>query len=472
MNSITSSIVSSLGAGSGIDMASLATNLAHAQFQPRLERIAQQSETLERQISLASELRNSFSLLASSLGDRIRMGDLAPQPQLANASVAQAKATTGATGGASYQLEVLNLASAQTLHGPAFANASDPVGSGSLTIRFGEMDGTGFAPDGTQPAANITIAPGSGLSDIAAAINAAGIGISAYVAHGTDGAQLVFKGKEGAAQGFTIEATETPGDEGLSALAWEPATGSPAHIGNLAQDARFLLDGVSMQAASNKVGEVAPGLSLVLTGTNAGAPTSITFSNPQNAVSGVMQDLTSALNEIAGQLNEATGLGGDLARDPGARALRKLFSELAGTVIMPNAAPGAPRTLADLGLATTREGGFRLDTTRLNAALAHDVAGATAMFTTGIHGVFATIDRMARNMNATQNPASLAGSVTRYTGMMARLDEQGSNLLSKQEALRDQLTRRFAVADSRIGASQSTLTFLKSQIDAWNAGRN
>ncbi len=70
----TSSIVSALGAGSGIDMTALATNLATAQFQQRTERLTAKSETLERQISAASSLKSSLSLLASALGDRVALG--------------------------------------------------------------------------------------------------------------------------------------------------------------------------------------------------------------------------------------------------------------------------------------------------------------------------------------------------------------------------------------------------------------
>ena len=48
------------------------------------------------------------------------------------------------------------------------------------------------------------------------------------------------------------------------------------------------------------------------------------------------------------------------------------------------------------------------------------------------------------------------------------MNQETTDLADKQEALRASLTARFAKADSRIGASQSTLTFLKAQIDAWN----
>jgi flagellar hook-associated protein 2 len=473
MDSTTSSIVKTLGAGSGVDMAALASGLAAAQFQARLDRLATRSETLDRQISTASSLRNAISTLASSLGDRVRQGDLSPQPQVANASVAQATSTFGANSAASYTLEVLSLAASQTLKSPAIASATAPVGAGTLTLRFGTVSGASFTEDTGHAAVPISIASGSSLGDIASATNAADSGVIAYVANGTGGARLVLKGAEGAASGFILEASETPGEEGLAALAWEPAAGDPARLVAAAADAAFRLDGVDMTSTSNSAGAVAPGLSLTLTGTNPGSPTRITFSNPASNIGLAMQDLTSALNEIAGQLREATNpQGGDLARDSGARALQRALSGLAGAVIMPGATGDEPRTLADLGLATERDGTFRLDGTRLTATLERDPAGAAAMFTTGLYGIYATIDRINRSTAATSDPGSLAGSITRYGKLKTETSADTAELSAKQEDFRARLASRFAVVDSRVAASQSTLSFLKAQIDAWNAGNN
>ena len=41
-------------------------------------------------------------------------------------------------------------------------------------------------------------------------------------------------------------------------------------------------------------------------------------------------------------------------------------------------------------------------------------------------------------------------------------------LAEQQEMLRSNMVARFAKADTRIGNSKSTLSFLQSQIDAWN----
>lgn len=468
------SIITALGGGSGVDMVQLANDLAAAQFALRQDRITALGEQLERQISAASSIKNSLSLLASALGDRVRIGDLSSQPRVANGAVATASCPPGTVGSGTYSLEVLALASAQTLTSPAFTDVATVVGAGTLTLRFGTTTGSGFAEDPTSTPVTIEIASGATLADVASAINTSGSAVKAYVAQTANGAQLVLKGPEGASNGFIVEASETPGEEGLAALAWNPASGGdPARLTSTAGDASFLLDGLLMTSASNSTGTIAPGLTLKLTGTNAGAPTQVSFASPTDAIAEAMQDLVTALNEVAGALRDATNpIGGDLARDPGARALLRSFSKLTSTVVMPNATGDAPRTLSDLGLAIQRDGTFRLDTTTLQRTLARDPAGAAAMFTPGLYGVYATFDKLARSAGSTGDPGSLGGSILRYQAKSADLNKTAAKLAEQQETLRASLVSRFAKADTRISASKSTLSFLQAQIDVWNARRD
>ncbi|MBT2133179.1 flagellar filament capping protein FliD [Croceibacterium sp. LX-88] len=468
----TSSIVSALGAGSGVDMVALANNLALTQFKLRNDRLAAKKDLLSQQISSASSIKNMLTQLASAMGERVRVGDLSPQPSVANGSVATASSPSGTQGSGTYSLEVLALASSQTLSSPALASSTTVVGAGKLTLRFGATTAAGFT-EGTKAAVEIDIPTGATLSTIASAINAKSSGVTAYVAQTSSGAQLVLKGPDGAQNGFIVEATETAGQEGLAALAWNPsAGGASSRLLATASDASFKLDGLSMTSASNTISNVAPGLSLSLTGTNAGSPTKITFSNPSSTIATAMQDLVDALNEIAGDLKAATDpTSGDLAGDPGARRLKQQLSKLAGEIVMPNGAEGS-RTLSDLGLAIQRDGTFKLDTTRLQATLTRDPAGVAAMFTTGLYGVYSTIDKVARAATTSTDPGSLGGSITRYQKLSTQITEQSAKLADQQETLRANLVSRFAKADTRISTSQSTLSFLKQQIESWNAGKD
>jgi flagellar hook-associated protein 2 len=471
-SSTASSILTALTGSSGIDWNTLASNLAIAQFAGKTDRLTTRAETLDQQISDAAGLKGSLLALDSSLGDRVRSGDLSPQPSIANAAVAKATLSGSSTPKGTYSLEVTQLARAQTLASPPVASAATPVGAGTLTLRFGTVAGTGFAEDTAHAAVSVTIAAGATLADVASAINGANAGVSAYVANTVDGPRLVLKGQQGAANGFVLEAAEDPLNPGLAALAWNPA-GDGTRLLSGAQNAAFKIDGLAMSSPSNTVNEALPGLNLTLTATNTGAPTTLSFADNTAAITSAMQDLTAALNEIVAQVKAATDpVSGDLARDGGALALKRSLAQLAGSVVMPNAAAGAPRTLADLGLSTQRDGTFLLDGARLAATLKADPNGAAAMFTNGIHGVYSTIDALYRKASATTDPGSLAGGIARYTSQKAKATSDLADLADKQEALRQQFVIRFAATQNAVSASTSTLDFLKNQIAAWNKPSN
>ena len=472
MSISTSSIATQLGIGSGVDMTGLAAQLAEAQFAGRTQRLANQAEVLERRISLAGSIRSSLSSFSAALGDRLRTGDLAPLPTITNASVATVSSPLGSVGKGTYSLEVAKLASNQVLSGPTYSSAVDTVGAGTLTIRFGNTSTASFAEDTARAPVTIDVAAGQTLADVASAINGKNAGLSAYVAETASGAQLVIKGADGAKNGFIIEAAEDGANPGLSSLAWRPGD-NPERLIKASADAEFLLDGIARVSSSNTIASIAPGLSLSLTGTNPGAPATIGFNSPNDALSSVMQDMTGALNEISSQLRNATDpKTGDLGRDTGARALSRSLSALGSVEIMPNAPEGSPRTLAELGLAIQRDGSFTFDNAKLTAALARDPAGVAAMFTTGINGVYSTIDRLARSNAISSDPGTLAGSIARYQSQSQQITEGLEELAQKQDTLRASMVARFAKADSRVAASQSTLSFLQSQIDIWNSQRD
>ena len=458
----TSSLATALGGGSGVDMTALANNLATAQFSSRNDRLAARSDKLDAQISAASNIKSLMLGLDTSLGSLVRSGSLARTPTIGNGGFATATLSGSSQPTGSYSLEVTKLASGQQLASAPFAATTSPVGSGTLTLKFGTVSGSSFAQDTGHAAIDIALPQGATLADVATAINGANAGVSAYVTNTVDGAQLVLKGAEGAANGFVLEA----GDPSLSALAWNPAS-SGGKLLAAASDAAFKVDGLAMTAKSNTVTDAIPGVKLQLSGTNTGAPTTVGFSDPTSAIASSMQDFVDALNEVVGALNNATTIGGDLANDAGARALKRSLSSLGSTTIMPGA-KGAAKTLADLGLKTQRDGTFALDTDRLSATMASDPQGVTAMFTNGVNGVYGTVDRIYRAAVSSSDAYSLGSSLAGYTKSKTSISSEKSTLAEQQEKLRARLVSQFTASETRIGASKSTLSMLTNQIAQWN----
>lgn len=473
-----SSIISALGAGSGVDFIKLAEDISAASFAAQRDQITARQTALTAQVSAAAQLRSALTSLSGALGDRIRTGDLAPKGELANAAVAKVTVPAGVAPRGSYSLEVTALAQSQTLVSRPLASRDALVGEGTLTLRFGTVSGSTFTADGARAAVPITVTDTDTLATLATKITqASGGAVSAYVATGTNGAQLVMKGKDGAAGGFVLEAASVndpavneAGD--LTYLGWS-AGSTNATLRQTARDAAFSLDGVAMTSPTNRVTGLPGGFGLTLTAANTGAPTTVSFGSDPAAFTSVMEDFVSALNDIVGQINDlAAPVGGELGNDPGARELRRDLAGLASRVVMPNATGSEPRTLGDLGLALNRDGTFKLDNARLNRALDTAPDAVAAMFTTGATGVFATFDRFARENSLTTDPSSLGGSLKRYETQKAANDKRLSKIAEQQEALRLRLTREFTASERRVSASQSTLAFLRQQVDIWSNSNN
>lgn len=476
METAGSSIISALGAGSGVDFTKLAADISDASFAAQRNQVTARKTALEAQVSAASQLRGAITDLAAALGDRVRTGDLAPRGELANPAVARVSVPAGLAPRGSFNLEVTQLARSQTLLSRTFASRDALVGEGTLTLRFGTVDGANFSPDAARAALDIEVTATDTLATLAAKINAGSGGdVQAYVATGTNGAQLVMKGREGADNGFQLEATGAGGGAvagDLEYLGWSPATGA-ALLQSSARDAALSLDGVAMTSPTNRVTGLPGGFTLDLTATNTGAATTLSFGTSTAAMTSVMDDFVAALNDIVGQLNDlAAPVGGELGNDPGAREFRRDLAGLSSRVVMPGAPAGEPRTLADLGLALNRDGSFKLDTDRLTRALDTAPDAVAAMFTTGVSGVFSTMDRFARENSLTTDPVSLGGSLSRYEKQLVASDERLSKIAEQQEALRERLTREFTASERRVAASQSTLAFLRQQVDIWSNSDN
>ncbi|MEP3049880.1 MAG: flagellar filament capping protein FliD [Erythrobacter sp.] len=469
-----SSIISALGAGSGIDFVQLATDLSEASFSARRDQYETRNVALEASISAASQLRNSLTSLASALGDRIRTGDLSPATTIGNSAVADVSILPGTSPSGTYSLEVSQLAQEQLLTSQAFSEPTDLVGEGTLRVRFGGISGATFTEDTDRSPIEIAVDPDDTLESLAGKITSASGGeLNAYVANGTGGAQLVIKGAEGELNGFVLEGesaattpSATPGD--LSYLSWNPASDA-GELRQTARDALFSLDTVEIRSSSNTVTDLPENLTFELTGTNIGAPTNISFASDTSAISTVMDDFVSALNDITTQITDtATGLEGELSNDPGVRELRRDLGRLSSEVVMPLADEGEPQTLGDLGLSINRDGTFRLDSDRLQETLANSPEGAAAMFTTGLFGVFATMDNLARDNTTSGDPGSLGGSVSRYEAQIETNEERLAGIAEQQERLRERLTRDLVAAGQRVASSQSTLSFLQNQIELFN----
>ncbi|MHA6718424.1 flagellar filament capping protein FliD [Sphingomonas sp. RS6] len=471
-SSASSSILTTLGAGSGIDTAALVDQLVTAQFENKNNALSAKTETLSAQISSVATLKSAITSFDSALKSLIKGGTLTTQPTSNDTGLLKVSTIEGkSVGKLSGTVEVRQLAAAQVANSAPVADASSPIGTGTLTLRFGTAtvaDGamTGFTA-GEGEAIDIAItSDNNSLQGIADAINAKGAGVTASILSDADGARLVLKSATGADQAFTLTATEDADAPGLAALSIGVGAAGTT-IGSAAQDAIVAVDGVAVRRTTNSISDLIDGVKLDLVAAAPGTKVTLGTEAPTSGLSQAVSDFVEAYNQLVDMLKTATDpVNGALKSDTAAQTMMRQLRQLTSTDMAPGAASGQPHTLADLGVATARDGTLSVDSTRLASALASYPDTIEAMFKDG-SGVSAALSAIATT--ASSNSYGLGASQTRYQKSLDDIAEQQSAAAADAETVRTRMTRQFANMDTMVASYKSTQSFLQQQIDAWNS---
>ncbi|MBA3879400.1 MAG: flagellar hook protein [Sphingobium sp.] len=462
------SIVNTLGAGSGIDIPSLVNQLVTANFQAKNGALNRQNQTLSKQISAASTLKSDITSFADGLNTLAKGGTVSAQATSSDTSIIRASAISGAKlSGVSTQLEVRQLAQAQATASSPVADRTAAIGTGTLTLQLGTAtttDGviTGFTA-GSSAAVSITIdSSNSSLNGIAAAINAANAGVTASIITDSSGARLALKGQTGEAQAFTLTATEDVGAEGLAAL----DIGVGSTVGTAAQDAIVAVDGTALKRSTNSISDLVDGVKLDLVTAKVGTTVTLTSTTPTDALKQVVNDYVAAYNNLLANVKAQTNAtDGPLRGDAAARSFGTALGRLNLTTLSTVTTSGAPRTLAEVGISTNRDGTISVRTAQLDAALKNYPEAVEALFADGTGatggGLAAAFEAIADS--ATSTTIGLGATIDRYTKQQSKIAEQQDRVASETDSYRARLTRQFSNSDARVAAYRQTSAFLTQQ---------
>lgn len=369
---MVTSIGYSLGAGAGIDTKALIDDLAKAERAPKEALIVRRETANTAKISALAQASSAIDGFASALSQLVAGGTLFTQPSVSDPSLLSATAIAGADiGSLSAQLEVRQLAQSQTLVSVNLAGAAAPVGQGTLTL----TTATGSF-DLTIDATN------DSLDGLARAINGKNAGVTASVVTDSNGTRLMLKGKTGAANAFTLSVPAGTAT-GLERFAYDPGAAGGLTRPQEAKDAIVLLDGAEVTRASNSFSDLIAGVQIDLKKAAPGSTISLGTTRPTAAIKQAVGDFVDAYNELHKLLADATASATDSAEagplrgDAGIRQMQRLLGRLTTNEL---SSSGAYKTLAEIGVATNRDGSLRVDTLRLDDALESDPAAVEAMF--------------------------------------------------------------------------------------------
>ncbi|MBY0519589.1 MAG: flagellar filament capping protein FliD [Sphingomonas sp.] len=462
---MTTSIVNTLGAGSGIDVTSLVDQLVTASFQAKNQQLNSKAKQLSAEISSASTLKSDISNFADGLKNFATGGLVSSSVTSSDSTLVAASAIAGTKPtGSSTQVEIRQLAQAQVAAVGPVANRTATIGTGTLTLQFGTASTsggaiTGFSP-GSGAAVPITIdSAHASLDGVASAINAANAGVTASIITDSAGARLVLKGSTGEAKAFTLTATEDAGAPGLAAL--EVGVGST--VGIAAQDAVVAVDGIDVKRATNSISDLITGVKLDLVAAKPGTIVTVGTSTPISALKQGVNDYVTAFNTLLANVKRQTNAtDGPLRGDAAARTFAQSLGRLNLTTLNKVTTPGAPRTLAEIGVSTNRDGSLTVRADTLDAALKNYPAAVEALFADGTaasgDGLSAAFKALADT--ATSTTIGLGASIDRYTKAQNSIADQKGRVSTQTDTLRTNLTKQFTNSDAKVAAYKQTASFL------------
>jgi flagellar hook-associated protein 2 len=466
MTSVGSSIISSLGGGSGIDTGALVSNLVAAVRQPKEKAITDRQTLNNTRISALASAQSALSTFAKALSDTLASAGYSGTPVSNDASIASVSLLPGGTPtGLPAQIEVQQLASALTLESTTLASSTTAVGTGTLTLT---------SPTGSF---DVTIdSTNNTLSGLAAAINAKGAGVTASVVTDNRGSRLVLKGATGEANAFTLTAG-AGADADLQRFTFNGTSGGMTKKQD-ALDSIVSIDGIEMHNDSNVLDTAIPYVRIDLNKAAPGTLVTLASDQPTTSVRDLVTEFVSAYNTLRTALNSATSAGtssadaGALAGDAGARDMMKQLSRLTSTTL---STTGPYKTLADIGIGTNRDGTLKLDATRLDAVIAADPAAVTQMLnpavsTTDNPGIAAVVKKVSDSI--TGDSGSLSASQRKYAALKTSLDDQLSKLDTQMSDYETQLTTVYSRMQTQLTALKATQTYLSQQIAVWNGTTN
>lgn len=389
--------ITSTGLGSGIDVNSIVPKLVTAERKAMDTRLDKQEATLQAKLSSWGTVKGAFSDLKSSLLSLKLPSTF--QKVAATSSDSSALGVTAASNAdlGQYRMEVKQLAQSHSLASKSFANATDVVGTGTLTIRLGTTDYdpdtdtyNGFSQNPDKGSKSLIIdSSNNTLTGVRDAINKANIGVSASLVNDGGGYRLVLNTTEGGANNSVqISAADSDGNHtdlnGLSALAFNAgATNMQQTLA--AQDARLTINGLDVNSSSNTITTALKGVTLNLNQAQPGKVIQVGINQDTSAAVSGLENFVAKFNELNKTVNSVAGydaktktagvLQGDaLVRGAMSQVRAQLNASIPGL-------SGTVRSLSDIGIKTEDDGSLAFDTAKFTSALTKDREGVMALFT-------------------------------------------------------------------------------------------
>ncbi len=453
------------GAGSGLDISSIISQLVEAEAAPKQFLLDSKEVSLQTELSAVGSLNSAlteFQSALTGLKDTDSFNSRIAVSEATSVFSAVAESTAIET---SYEVEVVRLAQAHKLSSDFFTDSSTVVGTGTLDI---EVGGSSFS---------IAIdSDNDELGEIRDAINNASnnTGVSASIISADGGSKLILTSdKTGVSEAIKVTVTDDDGNHtdtnGLSQLVYDVSGGTT----NLAEidaaiDAQIKIDGQTVTSSSNIFKDVITGVDItaVSVSETVGETKTLSVSTNTGSISSLVEGFVDKYNTYMDSLrglssfDSETGVAGPLLGDASLFAVEnQIKRELSSTS---SDFTKKLKSLVDFGITTTSTGDLSIDNTKLQAALKDAPDELADFFADQSTGLAIRIDNVIANY-----VDSTTGSLSsRTTSLQDRIDDISDDRLELNRDLFEYETRlreEFGALDILLSQLQATGTYLTEQ---------
>ncbi len=405
--------ITSTGLGSGLEINKIVEAIVDAEKVPVQSKIDREAKKATEQISALGSLSSTLSSFKDSYSKLSKPSSFAAvKITSSDTGVLNATSSLGAKAG-SYDIKVEKIAQPHTLVSSAankYSSINSEVGEGKLTFRFGtydENDGS-FAINANAQVQSIDVASGTSLAALRDQINDSKDGIAGVTASTIDdgsGFRLVLtRDDTGEAQAIEI-AVDNPTSSGLSNLAYNGTTKKLTET-VVAQDAKIVMNGITITRETNKIENVIEGVTLDLTEANkTGESVKLTIKKDTSEVESQLRAFVENYNKAINNMNELTrfdsanGEKGVLIGDASVRNIQSILRSTINSQV--EHIEGSIHSFADMGFVTKRDGTLEIiedDPYRLDFKEAlNDIQGLADFFTAKGTASDSQVDFVAKN---------------------------------------------------------------------------
>jgi flagellar hook-associated protein 2 len=466
--------ISSLGVGSGLDLASLLTSL-QTQEQTRLTPITTAQTSNNAKLT-------AYGTLTSALSTFSTASKALTDPTLYTQKVASTTdgftTTVGATAtSGSYSISVQQLAAPQSL-------SSSHIFSDTSTAVLNSTTSNSTAQSlsiqvGTATAVKIPLtAAQTSLTGMRDAINGANAGVTASLVQTGDSAYqlIVTSNTSGTASNITMSVTTDgtgTGDTALQQmLTYSDGTTTTTGMTQSVKPLNALLtfNGVSISRNSNTITDVPQGVTLTLTAQTTSTQNLVLRQSVTSSTKAV-DDWVSAYNTLLSTFNSLSAYtpvktGASQSTTNGALLGDSVLSSVKNqiqTAISSAQSSSTFKVLNQVGITLNKDGTLTSDDTTLIKNLSDNPTAVSAFFvgngsTTGLASEMVTIAN-----NFTETRGVISGATDSINNVLAGLTKQATQVQSSIDANIARYKTQFTQLDVLISSLNSTKTFLTQQ---------